>query len=402
MKQVFFEKNINRIGSVMLNRLFSILNDLLVFTFVFSIFNDDFLVDHLGANILKLIFVLFFVFNAKAMYNNLKTMNLLQDKMFFMFFIMLIIVFLIRTITYMPNDLVKSLFLLLSVLFIVLFYGRYPLKKLFYFIWISMFLSIIICYFNEPAVYWTFRKSGGTGDPNTFAAGILAFIFTAIYLYISNKNRFFLVLSLMAFLYGIFFSGSKSAFLALGVVFTLLILKYLIYDLKHIFNYKFIVLILILIFSASQVDVRKIDVVSKMLDRTKKSGTAEQRFQSWRAGQHMIENHPFIGVGIAQFANNVHKYSDVRVLHPAPHNLYIRLMAESGIIVFLLFIGFLFILLIGNFTYIINSNFIWIYLSLLSLLLMGMTLGLTYHKAVWLYIAILMNINNLIYKKGHI
>lgn len=383
----------------MLNKILTVSNDILIFVFVFSIFNDDFLVDYLGAHILKVIFVLFFLFNTKTMFNNLKTMNLTQDKRFYIFFIALIIVFLIKTIMVMPNDPIKSIFLLLSVMSIVLFYSRYPLKKLFYFIWVSMLVSIIICYFNEPAVYWTFRKSGGTGDPNTFAAEVLVFIFTTVYLFLHNKNRTFLILSIMAFLYGIFYAGSKSAFLALAVILILLMFKYLIYDLKYVFNYKFAVFTIILLFGAMQIDFLKIDVVSKMLDRTKKSGTAEQRFQSWRAGQHMIENHPFLGVGIAQFANNAQKYSEVRVEHPAPHNLYIRLMAESGIIVFLLFLSFLLTILISNFTYIMYSNYLWIYISLLSLLLMGMTLGLTFHKAVWLYIAILMNINNLIYKK---
>lgn len=384
------------------NRLLPILNDILVFIFVFGIFNDMFLVEYFGASILKIIFVLFIVFNAKIMLKNLKSMNLLQDKMFFMFFTVLIISSLIRSIIDMPNDPLTPIFLLLSTVCIVLFYGRYPLKKLFYFIWISMLISIIICYFNEPIYYWEFRKTGGTLDANTFAAEILAFIFTTIYLYLSDKNRFFLILSVMAFWYGIFYAGSKSAFLTFGIILILLIFKYFIHDLKRIFNYKFISLILILGLSATQIDFTKIDVVSKMLDRSKKSGTAEQRFQSWRAGQHMVENHPFVGVGIVQFAENTNKFSKVRVKHPAPHNLYIKLVAESGIIVFVLFVIFISILLIQNFNIIINNNYIWIYLSLFSLLLMGMTLGLTYHKAVWLYIAILMNINYLINRKDQV
>ena len=89
-----------------------------------------------------------------------------------------------------------------------------------------------------PSVYWTFRKSGGTGDPNTFAAEVLVFIFTTVYLFLHNKNRTFLILSIMAFLYGIFYAGSKSAFLALAVILILLMFKYLIYDLKYVFNYK--------------------------------------------------------------------------------------------------------------------------------------------------------------------
>lgn len=386
----------------MQNRLLIILNDIVIFLLVFSIFNDDFLVLHFGENILKIIFILFIMFNTKAMLTNFKSMHLSQDKIFFTFFIMLIIVSLIRFMMDTPNDFVKPFLALLSMIFIILFYGRYPLKKLFYFIWIAMMTSIVICYFNEPTVFWSFRKSGGTADANTFAAEVLAFIFTTIYLFKINRSRLFLILSVMAFLYGIFYAGSKSAFLVLGILLIFLIFKYLIYNFKSIFNYKFILLMVILGLSTTQINLNKIEAVSNMLDRTKSSRTAEYRFMSWRAGQHMFEKHPLIGVGTMQFVNNTQKYSKIKIESPAAHNLYIQLLAESGIIVFLLFVIFIAKLLIQNFSFIINNNFLWIYLALLSILLMGLTLSLTYHKALWLYIAILMNINNSIIRREQI
>lgn len=380
----------------MLKRSLSILNDILVFTLIVSIFNDGFLVEHFGENILKIIFILFLIFNVKVILKNIKSMYLSQDKMFFLFFIFLLISFMIRSLIEMPDDLIKPTFTLISVIVIVTYFSRYPLNKVLYFIWAAMMISIIICYFNEPIVEWTFRKSGGTIDPNKFAAGLMPFMLTAVYLYTINKSRLFLLISILFFLYGIFNSGSKTAFLVLGIISTLTLLKYLIFNFKSIFNYKLILLLSVMLIAAMQIDFYKIEAVSNILGRTKDMGTAEQRFISWKAGQHMIEEHPLLGVGLSEFGKYTHKYAETKIRATSAHNSYIQLLAESGIFVFILFMGFLFILLIKNFNIIIHSDIFWIYLSLISILLTGMALGTMYYKFQWLYIAILMNIHYLI------
>jgi len=92
------------------------------------------------------------------------------------------------------------------------------------------------------------------------------------------------------------------------------------------------------------------------------------------------------------------KYATVYVSATAPHNIYIKLIAESGILVFIVFLTFLGILLLQNLSKIYQTNYIWIYLSFLSLLLMGITIGITYDKYFLLYIAIMLNTNYLIRK----
>lgn len=377
----------NRSGYVML--------DMLIFILVFSFFNDNFLVELIGENILKIIFLLFLVFCGHIMIKNIRNMNLLQDKLFFIFFIALLIIFLIHNIIGMSSDLNRSIFTLINISTIILFFSRYTLKKLLYFIWVSMMASVIICFFNDPINPWTFRTSGGTIDPNEFSAQLLAFIFTSIYLYNINKSKFFLSITVIFFIFGLFKAGSMSAFLMLGAISGLLMFKYLFYNYKSIFNYKLILFSLIIIVGVNQIDYSKIDALSNILNRSNDTHTARYRMDCWVAGQHMIESHTLVGVGINDFAVNTRKYAEAYIHAPAPHNLYIQLFAESGIIVFILFLIFIFTLLIQNFIIIKNKNEFWLLIAFISLLFMGMTLGIMYDKYFLLYIAIIMNVHNL-------
>lgn len=380
----------------MLNKLLSKMNDILIFILVFTFFNDNFTVNILGENVLKIVFILFIVFNFHIMVRNIRNMNLLHDKLFFIFFTTLLIFFLIHNLINISSDISKSITTFISIIAIILFFSHFTLKKTLYFIWLSMIVSVIICFFNNPISPWTFRTSGGTDDANEFAAQLLAFVFTSIYLYKINKNILFLSITIMFFLFGLFKAGSMSSFLTFGIITVLVIIKFLFYHFKNIFNYKLILILLIILFGAMQVDFSKVEVISNVLNRTKDTHTADYRMDSWVAGKHMIENHTFIGVGMNEFANNTRKYAEVYIHSPAPHNLYIQLFAESGIIVFILFLIFIFVLLIQNYKIIIHSNEVWLSIAFLSLLIMGMTLGIIYDKYFILYIAIIMNVHNTI------
>lgn len=379
----------------MLNRLSSSLNDMLIFVFIFSFFNDNFIVDLLGEQTLKILFMLFILANGRTMIKSIRTMNSTLDRLFFVYFIGLTIIFLIQNIVNISNDFIRSLFTLISILVVTIFFSRYELQKLLYFIWFSMMVSVIICFFNEPINPWTFRTSGGTVDPNEFAAQLLAFIFTSIYLYTINKNKFFLSITSIFFIYGLFKAGSMSAFLMLGVILMLLIIKYVFYNFKSIFNYKLLLFLTIMLLGSVQINFTKIDAISNMLDRTQSTHTAGYRMDSWIAGLHMIENHTLIGVGINEFANNTEKYAETYIHSAAPHNVYIQLFAEAGVLVFILFLIFLTSLLIQNFNIIINNNEIWLFIAFISLILMGMTLGIGFDKYFLLYIAIIMNVHHL-------
>jgi len=380
----------------MLNKLIKYMYHFIIFIFIFSVFNDDFLVHYFGDNILKMIIILFIVSAFSDILINIKTMNTLSDKIFFTFIGLLLLVFLLQNIINMADNILKPTFALLSMIVIVLFFSRYPINKFLYFVWFSIVFSIMICYFNEPLTEYTFRKTGGTGDPNNFAAQLLAFIFTSFYLYTQNKSKVYLLISILFFTYGLFAAGSKSAFL----IFAIITLFGILIKMKRLITPKNLLILMIPLIGMTQIDFSKIEAVSNMLGRANETKTAGTRFASWIAGLHMVEKHPILGVGMGQYSKNSPKYAEtiLREGSTAPHNTYIQLIAETGVIVFSVFIFFLYVLMMKNLKIIINSEIFWIYFALLSLLLMGLTLGLTYLKFQWLFIAIMMQIHYLISK----
>lgn len=379
----------------MLNKMLSYLSDFFIFLFIFSFFNDNFMVDLFGEKSLKILFLLFFTFYFPSIMRNMKTMSALQEKLFFAFFTVNLIIFLVQIILYSINDILIPALLLIANFAIVLYFSRYQIEKLLYFIWISMMISIIICYFNGTIDPWSFRKTGGTEDANEFATQLLIFLFTSIYLYLKNINKIFLLISIIFFIYGFFHAASMSSFLILGIIGIFSTARLVIANPKFLFNYKILLGLLLLIGLFSQIEVSKINTITNILNRTKDTHTAAYRIHNWIAGQHMIEKNFSLGVGLNQFANNTRKYEEGYLAGnvPAPHNIYIKLFAESGFFVFVLFITFIAYIIIRNFKKLFHSNYSLIATMLISTLLMGMTLGITYDKYFWLLIALMMNVN---------
>ncbi len=262
-------------------------------------------------------------------------------------------------------------------------------------------ISVVLAFLGEASSEWSFRKAGGTSDANNFATQLLIFLFSGIYLFNTNKKKIFLLGTIVFFTYGIFVAGSKSSFLMLGIVGILVTIKYMIFDRRKILNLKFLIIIIILLFTAFQLDFTKVEGVQNMQERAKSSGTFDARVASWNGGYHMTEAHPLLGVGLGDYSKYTQQYATVYVSAPAPHNMYIQLVAESGIIVFLTFLTFLTFLLTQNFKVVIQSNIFWIYMAFLSLLFMGMTLGIAHAKFFLLYVAIMLNTNYLI-RKGDV
>jgi O-antigen ligase len=73
------------------------------------------------------------------------------------------------------------------------------------------------------------------------------------------------------------------------------------------------------------------------------------RVELWRAGLAMWRDHPFVGVGIGQFPNNLPAYALGRIpverLSAGPHSIYVGVLAETGAIGLLLFLALCFVTL---------------------------------------------------------
>ncbi|MGE5401189.1 MAG: O-antigen ligase family protein [Ignavibacteriales bacterium] len=377
-------------------------NSLFVFLFIFSIFNDNFLVDHLGENALKGIFLVFILVNIPKLYRNAMNWKMLGEQKWF--FVFLALNYFVMIFNPGNGDrLFENSLLIISMLVVVVFFIDYDLKLLLYMNWFTLMVSALICFFNSPISEWTFRKTGGTGDPNEFAAEMLSFLFLSVYLYTQNKNLIFIILSSLGFLYSIMFAASMSSFLVLGIMALLILIRYMSMSFtKSLVATSMSLMVAILLLMIFQEKLESTETVSNLLGRTEQTGTAFTRFNSWKAGLNMFVDKPLMGVGMRMYAENSPKYSSVYLSEDsvAPHNLFIELIAECGIIIFLAFMIFLYDLMSKYFRIIVHTKYFWLYMSLVAYLLMGLTLGVTYNKFLWLSIAMLMNIQHLLHMEA--
>lgn len=375
---------------ITINNFVSLSKNITTFLFIFSIFNDVFLVNNVNAYSLKIIFILFFVLHMK----DIKSI-LFSEKnrviYFFNFFILaLVIVTLGQFIVFGEVDIVLFTLYMISISVIFYFFTYYKnIDLVLYFVWISILFSIVLCFILD---YEFARKTGGTLDPNHFSIEVIAFLFLSFYLYARNHSLIFILVSVVFFIFGILFAMSKSSIVVVAFAFLYFLLTKTksITPLNIIKSISLIVLIYFIAINTNFPFQEKYDQFIKRYERN----TAASRFDSFNAGFMMIQNHPLRGVGFYEFKNNKKYYITGYVEGAAAgaHNVYIKLLAESGIIVFFFFMMMIFLLMTENYKILIKSEYIWIQFSVLSYLIMGMTLSLTYEKDFWLFLALLSNI----------
>ncbi|RJP73849.1 MAG: O-antigen ligase family protein [Ignavibacteriales bacterium] len=381
--------------------LFNLLYDVVNLVFIFTLYNDNFFVEKFGPLSLRVVFAVFIILNLRRMYKNITNRVLLKQLIPFLVFLLLSLSSLmINPGTNDPTKLTNNLLLLISMFVITVCYINYNFDKVLYMVWVVILSSVIILAFNSTINKWTFRKTGGTADPNEFATQLLAFSMISIYLFRKNRNYIFVSISAMAFLYGLFQAASLSSFLAAFVLGIFILIKYLRFAFtKSIITVTILAVVGIFAFISLQDKILDIQAIDNVLGRTEKTGTAKTRFQSWNAGLNMLVDKPILGVGMNNYAVNSPKYTRENLSQDsvAPHNIYLKSLAESGLIVFLSLVIFLFDMLTKYFRTIVNSDYFWIYLAVVAFLLMGFTLGLNYNKYLWLTFALLMNVHNQIY-----
>lgn len=378
--------------------MISILRDTLLFVFIFSFFNDNTLVQVLGSNALKIIFVLFMVVNiADIVKYTFTTPPNGVVKSYNIFIIILSIITLFSTFLFDTLLLIDALMVLISIHVVFIYVTYYQaFDKLIYFIWASVLISAVTSLFHDPITEYTFRTTGGTADPVEFSVHLFMGIFASIYLFQKNKNLVLLVPSILLFLYAMLYAGSKTAVVTIGILAFYVMLVRFKNIFRMIFSFKGLIVIALLVGVTIQTDlVNKLDAIQGMQERAKTMRTAETRFASWEAGMGMIRDHFFTGVGVNQFAEHAKDYlrvsfSDEGLLNP--HNNFVKIFADTGIFSTLAFIVFLIILLKTNYLEIIESDYFWISLIPISSLMMGMALNTTYDKHFWLSLALLSHI----------
>lgn len=180
-------------------------------------------------------------------------------------------------------------------------------------------------------------------NPNNLGAYSILIIFIVIMLLISTKNlkyKIFYGICSILLLINIMFSQSRNALIALIIgVFIIAIL----YDKRFI--------ILSLVFPAIFFIIPAIrSRVFQIFDMSQNSS----RFNIWDISISMIKDHPILGIGYENFSINYPKYiannpnlligDDYLPLHP--HNIFLKMQTELGILGSILFIIFIIITVI--------------------------------------------------------
>lgn len=378
--------------------LFNLFKKSIIFLLIFSIFNDVYLVDKVHPQALKLIFLFFIFLNINEIYSSIMKNKNNIIIIFYIYIILLIIQTLSQYIISYNLDIGLFTLYMISIVILYVFFSSYKdLNLIGYFIWFSVLFSIVLCFYADDI---PIRKIGGTLDPNHLSIEVVLYFFISLYLYRKNNSKVFLLFSIVFSAFGILFAMSKSSILVLVIA----LIYYLVANIKlitpkNIASFLFFLVTFIYIASVSGFSFS--EKLEQFEARTERN-TAGARFHSFQAGLNMLGDNFISGVGFYEFKNNKKRYVQGYVQGDAlgAHNLYIKLMAESGIIIFSMFIFFIYRLLSKDYIEIIKSEYVFLHLAAVGYLIMGMTLSLTYEKDLWLVLALLTNVSyNKLYSK---
>lgn len=382
--------------------LFKYLKDFSLFFLLFVSFNDFFSIELTGYYIIKAALALFVVVHINDYLEMISSRSSIAIRGFYTFMLVLAVVTIASNLLYFDNTLVVGITRMFSIftLFIYFSYTK-ELDKVLYMLWAIMIFSSIVAYFSAPLDLYTFRKTGATEDPNEFAAQLLVILFVTVYLFQKNKNWFFLLGSLGIFTYTLLFAGSKSAFIFLALILLFIFIARFKNIISHMFSAKGLVATIVLAGVISAGIMMSGTAVEGLKGRAQKTGTFEQRLIVWRAGGEMIRDHFFIGVGFGEFKNVSGRYvKDFLAEEARPsHNNFVKIFAESGVFAFLTFTFFILALFMTRFYEIVRSDYYWLYLASLSMVLMGLTVPSLHHKDFWIALAIVSNVIILFMRK---
>lgn len=360
------------------------------FLYIFSIVNDNFMVEHFGPLSLKIMFVIFFVANFMALFRfNYKTK---VNKCFIVLIGMLALSYVFNLRNY--NDIQQPLLSILSMLMIFVVASTYRNPKiLLKFFLISVFFSSLLCINSDTTLTeYTFRKTGGTGDPNEFSTMLLVSIGYLIGRFRSHSSVIYKLIQIMAvivYLIALFMAGSKSAMLVLAIlalIYFILLLKKRSFKSKVKITLSYIVMFSMLAFILWNLNP---EMIVNVLDRFEDNSSAGERFISWAAGFQMWMKSPLVGIGPQNYVNMIaQNYSYIAEASRAAHSIYVQSLVEVGLLGFIPFIVFITYLIKNSIRGFLQIEFI---LGLLCILVMGATLASFYEKYVWLYLGIICN-----------
>lgn len=367
-----------------------VIRDLINFIYVFAIVNDNFIVNIFGETSLKALFAVFFVANIATMARfNLK---LRSSRSFLALIIILFLSYLLNFGNY--ENLQQPLFSILSVLaiFLTASLSGHP-QRLMKFFLVSVVFSSLLCITTDATISeYTFRKTGGTGDPNEFSLMTLAavgYLAANLRIKASLVKRLAKIMALIICLVAMFMAGSKSAMLTMVIVF---LAYYLLLVRKRSIARKvkntiafFILFTLLCVVLWRYYN----EIILNVLARFEDNSSAGERLLSWKAGLELWMTDPFLGVGPQNYVHMIaERFPYIAESSRAAHNMYIQSFVEIGLVGFIAFASFLYSPIRNSFRMRLPMEYL---LGFVSILVMGMTLSTFYEKYVWLYFGLMCN-----------
>lgn len=240
-------------------------------------------------------------------------------------------------------------------------------------------------------------------DPNYIATMLALGIPIAWYLFLQKQKGIFawinMLYVLLAF-FGVILTASRGGLLVAFAA--LLIIPLTIFDLRLRTRYIVTATLILMIFVSIIYLPEIYPKIETNIERFKgtpgeiREGTMANRRVIWNAGLQVHKEHPLVGVGAHGFRFAVLGIpvdpssggrADVFSSPRAPHNTYLSVLVDTGIIGFIIFVVIFFIALIPVFY--LNPIQMKFYCVLLLALIVGLIpIGWEYNKTTWYILAL--------------
>mgnify|MGYP001242397047 CR=1 FL=1 len=356
------------------------IKSIILFLLIFIIFNDTFVAGQIGLFSMRIIYALFLVFFSTDIINSIKNLRGIVNISIFSFLIFLILSSLIYLIS-VKNYPYENFYNMLIITSIFLVFSKYKNDYILKFVIFSVFFSSIYSIVRPDTISeWTFRKTGGTGDPNEFACHlIIGFILTWNHI----NNRILKLVLLTLFSFTIILSGSITG----GLCFFLMVIYKIFSIFRKQINLKSIILTSFGVM-ISYFIVLRLDVLVLYLNRAfTNTNNLISRQKAWINGIALFRENWYtflIGGGPNFFDQRnsllVSSKMDTAI---AAHSMYIEILADTGIIGFILIICPIMYILFKNLFNPKHDIFF-------VILFMSLSLSMTYEKYFWLIFAFIL------------
>jgi O-antigen ligase len=185
-------------------------------------------------------------------------------------------------------------------------------------------------------VYRNFRPGWIVGDSNYFATTAIFAIVLAFYFMQGKRPRWekaCCVVCLLLTILAVTFCASRGGFLGLAVA-----ALFLVWRTKRRVRNLLLMGALVLPLSFAL----PMSSLHRFLDPSMDFGSTQFHLEAWKAGLHMVEAHPVVGIGLGNFKPLMLSYMSPetnRDVDTVAHNMFIEVAAELGVPALLIFLG---------------------------------------------------------------